>query len=481
MWFPRLASDRVLRARLADGPFAVTLESGGANRVHCLNRDAERRGLRRGMPFADARALCPDLLSREADPAAERRLLLALRRWAVGYCPWVGLEGGDGLVLDVTGAARLRGGEKPMLSDMRAALARARICARVALADTRGAAWALARSGGGVAAPGRPLEAIGALPVAALRLDAPSVTLLLRLGLRRIADLEAAPRAPLARRFGPDLLNRLDQALGRRPEEISPMAEPPRYAVRMTLPEPIGLRDDVMAAASRLLEHLCAKLKERDAGARELCLTLRRVDGDDRRARLRLARPMRDPKRILPLLERAAAEVDAGFGIDLARLEATRVGPLPPEQAGAAAGAAQGRIDDLVTRLGSRIGLDGVVRCLPVDSHIPERGFATAPAAETRPRGGWAAPRPRPLRMFPPEPVGGAGAAPPARFRWRGMRLSVGRATGPERIAPEWWRDDAGWSAGVRDYWIVETREGRRLWMFRTPQRPAWHVQGEFA
>ena len=36
-------------------------------------------------------------------------------------------------------------------------------------------------------------------------------------------------------------------------------------------------------------------------------------------------------------------------------------------------------------------------------------------------------------------------------------------------------------SGGLRDYWKVETRQGRRLWMFHTPQAPGWHVQGEFA
>ena len=61
------------------------------------------------------------------------------------------------------------------------------------------------------------------------------------------------------------------------------------------------------------------------------------------------------------------------------------------------------------------------------------------------------------------------------------MFFTTGRATGPERIAPEWWLPDDAWRTGLRDYWKVETTQGRRLWLFYTPQNPGWFVQGEFA
>ncbi|MCC5987574.1 MAG: hypothetical protein JJT95_07820, partial [Pararhodobacter sp.] len=77
---------------------------------------------------------------------------------------------------------------------------------------------------------------------------------------------------------------------------------------------------------------------------------------------------------------------------------------------------------------------------------------------------------------------GGAGVwAPPRRFRWRRRWLTLARATGPERLAPEWWLDDPAWRSGLRDYWRVETAEGPRLWLFFTPQAPGWAVQGQFA
>ncbi len=485
MWFPRLASDRVLRAHPLDGPFALTLTQSNTERLYCLNRAAEQQNLHRGMPFADARAFCPDLQSTSAVPEQDARFLTVLRRWALRYCPWVGPEGDDGLVLDVTGSTHLWGGEEAMLDDMRLRLARAGLSVKLGLADTRGAAWALARHGRGpeqeVAAPGETLKNLGALPVLALRLEPDVVTTLQRLGLRTIAERAATPRAPLGRRFGPTVLTRLDQALGDLPEQISPRANPPHYGVRLTLPEPIGLSADVMAGTAKLLDQLCAKLKAQEAGARRLCLTLHRVDQASQQVELRLASAMRNPARILPLFERGVAGVEAGFGIDRMRLEAVVVEPMPPQQISSVTGGSKDQLDDLITRIGTRIGLENIQRYLPADSHIPERAFVVSPAAYSQPEGAWTAPRPRPLSLFPPEPISAIGPRPPTRFRWRSMSLTTARITGPERIAPEWWFDDPAWRTGLRDYWRVETRQGRRLWLFHTPQNPAWFVHGEFA
>lgn len=322
MWFPRLASDRVLRARPVDGPFAITLKSNNTERIYCLNERAEQLGLTRGMSFADARAFCPDLISQPARPDLDARFLAMLRRWATRYCPWVGRDGVDGLVLDVTGSTHLWGGEAEMLADIQARAKRAGLTLRMGCATTRGAAWAFAHCGTGE-------EALTDLPVAALRLDEAMVTALQRLGLRTIGDLTEAARAPLARRFGPDLLLRLDQAMGHIPEPVRPESEPPSFDTRMSLPEPIGLTEDVMGLATRLLTPLCDKLNRHEIGARRLTLTLRRVDQGSQQVELRLAAPMRDPHRILPLFERGVGEVDAGFGIDQIRLEATQVEPLP--------------------------------------------------------------------------------------------------------------------------------------------------------
>lgn len=480
LWFPRLATDRALRLHPVAGPFVLIRQAANTQRIHCLNAAATAQGLYPGMPFSEARAFCPGLQARTADPAGDARLLAGLRRWALRYCPWAGLEEPDGLVLDITGAAHLLGGEAALLADLRARLTRAGFETRLGLADTRGAAWALAHHREGSAPPGQTAARLHDLPVAALRLAAADVTVLERLGLRSIGALAGAARAPLARRFGPDLLMRLDQAMGTQPEAISPLSEPPRPAVRLTLPEPIGLVTDVMAGLARLLAALCARLKAQEAGARLLVLELRRVDKAGLQVPVRLARAMRDPDRILPLFAHGVAGLDAGFGIDQLRLVAPLIEPMALEQLGADPGGTQA-LDLLITRIGTRIGLENVQRLRPADSHLPERSFATPPAAEAGPGGRWRIPGPRPAQIFPPEPIRAEGAAPPARFRWRRMALAIARAIGPERIAPEWWQPDEDWRRGLRDYWRVETRQGPRLWLFHTPQDPGWFVQGEFA
>ncbi|WP_415012178.1 Y-family DNA polymerase [Amaricoccus sp.] len=487
LWFPRLASDCLLRRAPHDGPFALILRQGGADHLHCLNATAATEGLHRGMPLADARALCPRLATAPADLAAEAACLGRLVRWAGRFSPQVARDGSDGLLADLTGAAALFGGEAAVLRDARARLSRAGIEGVGAIADSRGAARALARHGGGIAPPGRPLAALGALPPTALRLDAATAAALDALGIRSIGALDALPRAPLGQRFGPGLLARLDQALGRAPEPLEPEAPPPALAVRLTLPEPIGLVRDVEAGLARLLDRLCPTLARHGLGARALRLELGRVDGATVAVTVGLARPVRDPARIAPLFRPGIEGVDAGFGLDRLRLVATRTEPLAPVQI-AAGGARDGTpqaeaLADLVSRLGNRLGFARITTVAPAESHAPEKSFLVLPAAfaPEAPTAPWPPGRPRPLLLFPPEPVEADPApAPPAAFRWRRVAFITRAAAGPERIAPEWWLDDPAWRTGLRAYWRVATTGGRRLWLFHTPQAPGWYAQGEF-
>ncbi len=480
LWFPRLAAERSLRARPVGAPFALSLFDRNCERLYDLCPRAEGFGLSRGMTLVHARSFCPGLLTRPADPATDQRFLAVLARWATRYCPWIGLDGRNGLFLDITGSAHLMGGEEPLLDDIRARLARAGLTARLGLADTPGTAWALARFSEGIAAPGERLSRIGPLPLSALRLADQTCTSLERLGIATVSDLYNLPRATVARRYEREVLTRLDQALGTLPEQISPLSEDRIFAVRITLPDPIGLVDDVMAAARRLTDHLCERLDAAQKGARALKLTFRRVDQENRSVELKLARPMRDGARLLALFERGVSTVDAGYGIDMIRLEAIAVEPLGMRQLDRSEGLEKDGLDDLITQLGNRVGLDNILRFQPVDSHIPERSFKLVPAAHSRPVPDWPHHRPRPIRLFAPEPISGSGFEPPRRFRWRGRALSVLEAEGPERITPAWWDPDDAWDKGLRDYWRIATGEGLRLWLFHTPQQPGWFVQGEF-
>ena len=332
--------------------------------------------------------------------------------------------------------------------------------------------------------------------MAALRLSGDAVDGLGRLGLRRIEDLFTLPRAALARRFGPEVLRRLDQALGLEPEPIAPSRAPLHFAARLTFPDPIGLQDDILAGLDRLLPTLCARLADQGRGARWVCLQAFRSDGRVERVTVGLARPANTPDRIRPLLLLKLDAIDPGFGIDCLRLEATETEPVVALQHrghGDAAAAVVARqtadtaLDDLIGKLGARLGVDLVTRMYPADSHIPEKAAQPLSAAWSDPHPTpWPAPRaPRPLVIWRPEPVTAPedDPTPPARFRWRRRDMATRVAVGPERITPEWWLDDPDWRSGPRDYWRVEVEGGERLWLYFAhggEMSGGWFCQGGF-
>ena len=479
--FTRFASDLWLRKRPLPGPFALIARLGNSDRLSCVNEAASALGLVPEMTLADARAVYPDLITAPADPVAAASGLARLRRWTMRYAPQVGFDGPRGLVADITGVAHLFGGEAELRDDLHARIARAGFHLRSAIAPTRGAAWALSRHGGGIIAEGAISERLAPLPLSALRLEGEIVEGLARLGLQSIGELMVQPRAPLARRFGADLLRRLDQALGTLPEPVAAVSEAPGFSVRMSLPEPIGKTEDVMAGLRRLLDQLCQKLTLARMGARRLRFELGRVDKETVRLEIGLARPMRDPERIARLFAKHVEAADAGYGIERLRLEAVLAEPLAPTQIGNQEARAEDDLADLITRLGNRLGFETILRAFPREGSLPEKSFILRPAA-------WHAPVPmppcqgpsRPIRLFRPEALLSVSGHPPARFRWRGMGFTTLRAQGPERIAPDWWQTDPDWATGLRDYWKIHTHEGPRLWLFHTPQAPAWHMAGEF-
>lgn len=483
LWFPKLASNRVLRQKPANAPFALVYHEQNADRLYCINKEAAAHELYVGMSYSDARAFCPQLISEPADLLADQRFLYALARWARQYSPWVGLDGRDGLLLDISGCAHLFGGEHNMLHQIRQRLSRTGLELRIGIADTIGAAWAISHyaSKDMIAPAGKTMEIIQDLPIASLRLNEKDVVSFKRLGINTIEHILALPRKNINHRFAPDVLEKLDCALGWRSETLTPIGDPPNFGVRLSFPDPIGLQSDVMAGLERLLNQLTKKLKHFEYGARHLRLIIRRVDQANEHADLKLARPMRDPARLLKLFERGVEKLDAGYGIDQMHLRAIEVEALPMEQIGTNTLKNDEALDDLITRIGSRIGIENIVRFQPQSSHTPERCYSISPAAWSRPVHEWPKTPPRPLSFFSPELIEGKDQIPPSTFRWRRMAFAVKKAIGPERIAPEWWVQDENWRKGLRDYWRIETQQGRRLWLFYTPQNPAWFVQGEFA
>jgi protein ImuB len=513
-------------------PFVLAATVGNRRLVTAVNEAAEEMGIAPGLALADARALHPGLEVAAADPAGDAAALARLAVWCGRYSPWTSPHGSDGVWLDVTGCAHLQGGEESLAAELVERLGRQGIAGRAAIADTAGAAWAVARCGGArsaVVPEGGMRAALAPLPVPGLRLDPALAGELERLGLRRIGDLYALPRAALVTCFGAVVTRRLDQALGAVPEPLSPLPPAPARWMRRRFAEPIGTAEAIAAATRALLEALCRRLGDEGLGLRRLGLRLYRVDGSGAEAAIGTARPSRDVRHLLRLLEEKLETVDPGLGIEDMLLEAARVERLAAAQLSfhhftvvPAKAGTQGnrtslalgprfrgddgkkiedeergreREDDteiaaLVDRLANRLGPEAVFAILPRESHVPERAVKRAPVFAATKAAPWDPQRLRPIRLLPrPEPIEAVAPIPddpPILFRWRRLQHQIRRADGPERILGEWWRstEEAG---ELRDYYRVEDETGRRFWLYRLglyrPEAPPprWFLHGIFA
>jgi protein ImuB len=500
VWFAHFAVDHRRRqaARLGDPmpedvPLALSLAGAHGPVVHAANRAAALAGVRTGARVVDMRALCPALRVESADPGRDRAALDRLALWARRWCPWTAVDdsaGGHGLILDTTGADHLWGGEAAMLREIEGRFAVLGLSARLALAPTWGAAWALARFGPVRAIWQGPEDAAG-LPVAALRLGEETCDLLHRLGLRTVGALRAVPRLSLARRFlraplAENPLLRLDQMSGDLAEPVSAPEARAVFRADIRLAEPIF---DPTQYLPLLSADLCAQLARAGQGARRLRLSVYRSDGEVSRIEAATAAASRDGAHLAWLFRDRVERIDPGFGFDQIALEAPVAEPLRIAQSDLG-GTAEGGLDlgQLIDRLTVRFGAKAISRPAPVASHIPERAEARGgPAPSEADPALWRTERPVSLLCLPEEigVVYPMPEGPPAQFLWRRRLHRVARYAGPERIAPEWWQDRPG--TRLRDYFRVEDETGARFWLYREGLfhdgrggAPRWFMHGMF-
>ena len=532
IWLPHLAIERWAKSSdyPPEAPVVLTVEGTHGLIIHAVTKAAAECGARPGARLTDARALDPALVAVPADPEGDTVLVEKLARWAGRWSPLVEVDG-DGLRLDVTGVAHLFGGERRLVRDVRRRFAQIGFSTQIAIAPTAAAAWALAHyqplsplrekegpaakrwEGEGAArfihaplpaSPGsRPgsapspaggeglLEQLSPLHISALRLDPDTVLTLERLGLKTIGALLSVPRLALARRFrgAEDVVDALDRALGRRPEPLTAaLADPPPRAL-LKLEEPATHPEAASQALERLIPALVRALEQRRLGARKLSLTGYRVDGSVGMASVATAIPSREPKHLQRLLADKAATLNPEFGFDAFALQADWTEDLGAAQESLVEEPSGEReLARLVDRLTVKLGPRAVRRPQAEESHLPERasGWVAAIAFSHSPLAGEGL---RPQRLLDrPEAIDVIYATPegmPRRFVWRRAVHDIARAEGPERIAPEWWRQPS--SARLRDYYHVEDSDGRRYWIYREGLigdgrggLPAWFIHGLF-
>ncbi len=524
---PYLPTDRLIRqpnnAADPDAPLALISQQGNARQITALNHTARERGLTPNMPVADAQGVCPGLQLYDHDTDADTRFLKRLGLWAIGYSPLVMLCPPNGVALNISGCAHLFGGEQAMMRHIHNALTAQNITATLAIADTRGAAKALACFSGkalnlvpsGNAAT---CAALYPLPLQALFLDQAITDKVRSLGLKNIGDLRRATRGGLTRRFGKIMMDAHDQALGYAAEPFDLLLPPAQFRHMQNCPNHLFTLDDLTQAATHLTPPLAQMIEQAGHGATHLRLSFFRVDGHVFRFEVRLATPSHDPAHMTRLLcdrlKQCEGQVDAGFGFERAVLEAVATAPFRHDQTGLTQNTTAQKNDTsiespqlaaLADRLNARFGDGTMQQFHPRASHWPERSCKIS-SYDSGVSGEWRGhDKPRPLTLLSPpqaiEAIAELPDGPPVQFRWRHQIFQIIEASGPERIAPEWWLlPDAVRKAGPdvikrfrsRDYYRLEDRDGHRFWVFRrglygpdlaaeVPDTPHWFVHGLFA
>jgi len=492
IWFRHLKTDWMVRRQpeLKDVPFVMAAPEHGRMVIRAANTAAQAKGIDVSMVVADCRAILPGLQVFDDKPELTEKALSALAGWCLRYTPVVAVDNLDGLILDVSGCPHLWGGEKPYLKEIITKLRGFGYDVRTAIADTIGTAWAVSRYGKitPMVEHSYQLEAMLPLPPAALRLEAPILERLEKLGLYQIQSFINMPRKALRRRFGQTILTRLDQALGQEYEVINPIQPVEPYQERLPSLEPIRTATGIEIALKQLLEKLTARLNKEEKGLRKCMFKCYRIDGIVQQIEIGTSRPSRNVAHLFKLFELKIVSIAPALGIEVFTLEATIVEDISAQQDALwdfTEGGNGTAIGELLDRIAGKLGADTIHRYLPDEHYWPERSVKAASTLAEKPQTRWRTDLPRPIHLLRnPETIEVTVPMPdypPMLFRYKGELHNVSKADGPERIEQEWWLNQGLY----RDYYCIEDEKGARYWLFREGSYehgdPKWFIHGFFA
>jgi protein ImuB len=552
LWFPNWPVQRRLAVlRVAAQPLVLHAMIGGKPRVVACSRAARGAGVKAGMLLAEAESLCAPLtptlsprsggrgspIFEEHDPRADRDALREMARRCQRFTPLAAIENTespDSILLDVTGCGYGFGGLEGLAKTAIAGLREdTRIyhedtktrrqekksashffvssCLRggvsffaiAGLADTVGAAWAVAHYGDGgervrIVPPGQQEEELRRLPIEALRLPGDAVELLHEFDIRRIEQLLALPRRELPCRFGSVLLHRLDQALGIVPELIEPEPQDDPIQASWPFEPPIADGRLLDQAIGYLLERVLERLRPHALGVQRMLCSLMLANGEPVRIPVGLVRPSATFAHLIDLLRLHLERVRVTAEIAEVSLFVPCVAALEFQQDEMFEEAVGSKpLAPLLERLMSRLGEEMVLHPRLEADPQPEYGWredmSYHEGTKTRRkeekissrvfvssclRGETSFLPPHLERRPVAVPVMSVvPGGPPLSFEWKGRSFRIAQAWGPERIETGWWRGDDV----RRDYYQVETAGGERFWLFRRLPDEQWFLHGVFS
>ena len=487
--FPQLPLELHARAEPISSPWAIIEGKGARKTILQCNDAAAELGIRPGMTPGAAYALAHNLQLRSRDETAERQALESLADWAGQYTSFVSLRSPNALLLEVAGSLRLFKGMAPLLDRIPRQTAELGYATRIGVAPTPLAAWLLARTQIPNIPPKTIMEinqlpaTLRELPLELLDLEPKQIKTLHGLGLKRLGELLRLPRAGLARRFSPGLVDYLDRLLGNSPDPLEAYTPPPRFVRQLWLPAETNDREALLFPARRLLLELTGFLDARQAGTQWLHWRLIHHNHHHHRpathVTLGLAAPNRDPEHLLALLRERLSRVTLEHAVEGIGLSVTNIRPLRPRTLSLDTslnsdldGNRHSDMADwprLVERLRARLGDEAVRGFQPHPDHRPELAWKTSsPGAVVRDPGNAR----RPLWLLPkPVALSWRDGTP-----WLDGRLAI--ESGPERIESGWW--DEGDVA--RDYFIASDAAHGCYWIYRERyDTRRWFLHGLFA
>ena len=459
---PQLALDGVLRRHpQPERPLALVTGPVQKRVLAAVNPAAARAGLHVGQALAAAHALLSEFATVEYDATEVARWRDFLAAWAYRYSSQVGTVAFNGtaadaavdnaIVLEIEASLGLFGPWPRFERQLREDLVALGFSHRIAVAPTARAAWVLAGMHDGLALtqPARLGNTLARIPVAQARLEAKTAQALHTMGLRRLGQLFAAPRASLAQRFGTGLLDHLDRLRGMAPDPLPLYRPPDRFDLRLELAWDIEHSQALLFPLRRMTADLAAFLAGRDGGVQRFMLRLEHENHPDTEVVVGLLAAERDPALLFDLARGRLEQAQIPEPVRGLRLIAEELPPFVP--------AGRELFDErssqampwttLRERLRARLGDEAVYALASADDHRPEQAWRRTPlpgesksAVESAPRPTWLLQRPIPLRDFAPRIL-----------------------AGPERVESGWWD---GFDVR-RDYYVVETSSGQRAWAFR--------------
>lgn len=533
---------RALGARTPPlSPSAILLTSTVMNQqiVARACRTARSRGVREMMSLSLAKALVAESTHLEPfTPVRDAQALHTLAVWCLRFSPIVGLDGAlsqllrtpdrhrelatldprhYGIAIDLTGTERLHRDLAAFCDTLHGLL---RGAARIALAPSLGGAWALSRCG-----PSTPIIAnsfaeltryVAPLPTEALRIEQATRQKLADVGVLTIGDLEQLPRHSLGQRFGTQLLCRIGQLYGSMTEQIACVSALATYREHAVFEPPLTHRRAIIVAIEHLFAKLLASLSHHHMAAKLFLLSVYDSEHNATHKELSLAAATANTSHlaaiITPVIETmifcgevTSIALEARDTSRVSASQSTLHGDTTPDPDVVARSYVE-----LRNSLSVRLGRDAVRTAIFSPSHIPERSFyyrselesahpprlsalhhptphynAHATRAVMMPHrdSPYLSPVDRPpVLLSPPEPIISIAMLPdrpPSWIRWRGAKLTITYGIGPERIAPEWWRENLQQQTRAdRDYFTIQDHSGRWLWVFRCCASHVWFVHG---